>query len=356
MPLLREGGFVDSLFDGVGSSAPAGAVDYPAEIKDLYTILMYGTKTDSGLFATDVVGKQPVGWNSLMTEIQDLIDLGAPQAALTAISPTVELTKMTDEFALMQAFGNKLNAVGDYEEFLDIAVQAVEGYLEAPPDIAEMINTDDVKASFERAQKPQLLRSINRFASGMADVNSVHSSSFVIGLANLETEAQANVDSFARQLDLQSDQVNRQIQGQIAASADRNRLKIAGIESAMSMMLQLKSLEFGTNQFRSQMQFELSRADIIAQTQEQQDQLNLNLADVRWSTDLLMQGVSTIGSIGGTAVIPGKLTPLQHAFSQLGPGIGLAVAVAGAGGGGAAIAASALLPIILGTVANTRGF
>lgn len=353
--LIREGGFVDRLFDGGSSSAPAGAVDYPPEIKDLYTTLMHGTTSGGTPIDVDASGNVPT-WVSLMSEMQALIAAGAPQAALTAINPATELTKMTDEFALMQAFGNQLDTVTTYEELVDVAAQAVESYLEAPPDIAGMIDTSEIKASFERAQKPQLMRAINRFTAGMAEVNSVHSSAFLVGLANLETEAMANVDSFSRQLDLQVDQTNRQIEGQIAASGDRNRLKIAGIESAMNMMLQLKSLEFGTNQFRSQMQFELSRADVVAKSQEQQDQLNLDLADDRWNTDIMMQAVSTIGVIGGTTVVPGKLTPLQHAFSQLGPGIGLAVAVAGAGAGGLGIAAAALVPIILGTVANTRGF
>lgn len=62
---------------------------------------------------------------------------------------------------------------------------------------------DKAVASFEKNARPAHLRNVSRFAGGMADVNAVQSSTFVIGMALIEADFQRDVNAHRSGLEVQ---------------------------------------------------------------------------------------------------------------------------------------------------------
>jgi len=62
---------------------------------------------------------------------------------------------------------------------------------------------DRAVSSYERRARTQHLRGVGRFAGGMADVNAVQSSTFVMGMALLESDFQSDVNAHRSELEVQ---------------------------------------------------------------------------------------------------------------------------------------------------------
>ncbi len=371
------------------SSAPAGSVDYPDYVANAYYQLLTGWREDVDMGAGTLEDLSPfhegthdaqgavtppdqpsAGWTNIMDEVMALMDGtvgggagsgGNPyestlNTTIVATNPTTQLALADTEFDVVQDYGNNLDTVEDYKRFAAAAAEAYDENIGELPAISYDPDLQGLKDAFERQQMGALQRAVNRMHAGMSDVNAVHTSSFIVGDAILETEAAANRDAYARQLDLQAEQFRAQLEAQDQTNRDNRRIKLAAMENGASIMANLHQLELATGQFRSQMQFDLTRANIAADQEEQSNQIDLELAAASWEVDTLTRGMNAIGSIGGTAVIPGKLTPGQHALAQFAPSVGLAVSLATAGLGPVGIAAGFLIPQVLGTRAATGSF
>jgi len=81
---------------------------------------------------------------------------------------------------------------------------------------SDMINS--LVSSYRRRQLRTHLRSVNRFSGGMADINAVNSSAFVIGMALLESDFEQGVSDFQTQITVQLSQASLAHFGQVFMS------------------------------------------------------------------------------------------------------------------------------------------
>ncbi len=134
--------------------------------------------------------------DAVSTGISDMTSVGATSRA-NAKSAMLEIVGAVNPAispVVMEAVANaKSVAVTVMTDAVTAAVDSVQG---AP--IANAVN-----GFRKRALKPHL-RAVNRFAGGMADINAVNSSAFVIGMALLESDFTDNVTDYQAKLELET--------------------------------------------------------------------------------------------------------------------------------------------------------
>ena len=266
------------------------------------------------------------------------------------------------------------NVLTEIDDVVDAAVtKAVDTSVDAV--------VETLIASYEDNTKDQYLRSINRFVAPMADINAVHSSTFVIGMALLEDGYNRDVRTFAantkkelvdRYMNVYATMMNIYI----ATGAQLTRDRIANfnqvfaqyitayiqneqskdqflVQSTSEMMAALKSnINFEASAVN--LQSEINRLKIVASKEQTDRDLELDVADAQWPFDVLLQGGNMLASISGAAsTVNRPMSTAQSALSgalsfgaagaQLGsaiPGVG---SLAGFGIGAAAGVAQAFL-------------
>ena len=144
-------------------------------------------------------------------------------AAVTVTSAAVDTAKNlasaisdTVESAARDAASTSMTSVmGDISPDVDdIIFKAVMGLKATVRDIMseanmlalEVVDSTQVAGAVEAYRKRLLrvhLRSVNRFAGGMADIGAVNSSAFIVGMALLESDQQDNVAEFQSRLELE---------------------------------------------------------------------------------------------------------------------------------------------------------
>src|SRR5690606_3676713 len=75
-------------------------------------------------------------------------------------------------------------AIADWLDYTDAAAAQADSLLPIDESVEEAVK------AFERQNFPALMRSVGRFAAGMADINATMNSSFIIGMAMLEQQFQ----------------------------------------------------------------------------------------------------------------------------------------------------------------------
>lgn len=147
-------------------------------------------------------------------EAQDSIELAETVAdGLVPAMETIVSAEATDMFeaaeeAVSALFPTMENAVSNETE--DLINEAI---VVATTAVSNEIVTSMV-AAYEARALTQHLRAVNRFAGGMADINAVNSSAFVIGMALKEVEFSRDVDDF--QTKTESDLYNKAFDGFLA--------------------------------------------------------------------------------------------------------------------------------------------
>jgi len=88
--------------------------------------------------------------------------------------------------------------------WLSVSINSiVESALQKSSEAASSTWIDSARTSYENSKLPGHLRSIARYASGMASLNAVQHSTFVIGMALMESEFDKEVDLYASQLSVE---------------------------------------------------------------------------------------------------------------------------------------------------------
>lgn len=108
----------------------------------------------------------------------------------TAATKT-DVTSVIEDF-LTQFLGSTVSNLGD------VVTQAIS----AANSAIGLAVIDSAVDNFEQKQMLPYMRGVNRFAGGMADVNAVNSSAFMVGMSNLEAEFQRSVGEFRGDLEL----------------------------------------------------------------------------------------------------------------------------------------------------------
>lgn len=221
-------------------------------------------------------------------------------------------------------FGDRIEDIepeANFEEFLIAAANAVDDNMLSDSYIADLANT------YEETQLPSYFRSINRFTGPMSDLNAVHTSAFVIGLAIMEQDFQNNISAFTANMKMQ-----------------RDRLRTVAVLDAVKGIMQLFSTEVQGDMSRAQLQADFAYKAVLFKTNQYEQDLAISVKDIMWDYDLFMRGGEMLGAISGAASGPTSTPRAASALSgALSGGANAAMTFGQIGG-----AEGALLGLVLG--------
>lgn len=279
-----------------GGGGGSGAVSYPAYMQSQHETWM-----------TDID-----------TEIASATS-NNPFTSATAFDPTDEIAAMSSALAALEV---ELDAF-DPDLLIASTMSAVATALDAQllSDGAIVLAT---KAFSDLADNEFDVKTRPKFLAGMRDINAVQSSTFLVGLANLESDRAKSVESYAADL-------------YIKKFFQRNEL--IGKLSGDFIQLRAAKVQFWLDYTRSRI--DAMRIAIVALKEEADQNLSIDENDARWGIDLYQHAANMLGAIGGGTVSTGKKQASQGQSALGGALAGAAMGAQVGGGYGAAIGAGA---------------
>lgn len=351
----------------MGGGSPAGTADWPAYLVDVH----------ENWLTSDDMSEGRDAMNNSIVELMNVshTDAGNPYFGETAFDPNAALTltsgsplkdmetAVSAAEAVIAALNTSSNwgtmvdtAVGKFTSFADVDFlnslnTAITGLLTALDTILDSSYIDNMVDSFETSKKTRFLRGVGLWAGGMADINAVNTSSFVMGMALRQKDFADSVDQYARELRVNvysrilTEGISAHLKANILLNASKNELVLKGPVIAAEIG-KIKSAMY-TELLR--MQVEVERLTVIAMSENKDEQINLDAREALWDYEVYMYGANLLSSISGAAA--GRKEPKKGmsalsgalAGASIGAGIGPAGSAAGALIGGAAGAILSLL-------------
>jgi hypothetical protein len=239
-----------------------------------------------------------------------------PNAALSLVA-TSPLGKIDTQFtagkAIFDAIVPIMNwggyvdaAVGKFSsfddiDFLDSLDTAISGLLAAVESALSSSSITDMVTAFENNKKVRFLRDVGIWNAGMADINAVHTSSFIIGQALQQIEFSNSVDQYEREI--KANVYTRIIQAGIDAYVKAETLRVHNKDNILiqgpDAMSKLESLKGQLQSQLIQMKAEIERLSIVAMKENTDRQLGIDVDDAKWDMEVYMYGSNVMASISG---------------------------------------------------------
>lgn len=231
-------------------------------------------------------------WVDVADALADALAVGGgPYNTAYSYDPDPNLLDMQDVLDDYVGTVADLDEYSDYDSILTAAIAHVDDDIGLDPNGSLVTAAVD---AYETQQISTNMRAVNRFTGGMADINAVNGSAFVIGLALIENQLQADVGQFQAQLKLQKDK-------------ERN-LTILHTAEGITKLLQLK---LQSQQGVAASQADISRASIIAKREQLEGDLQIDVENQLWDFGLYQQAGTILGSISGTGMVPRPTPKIQ---------------------------------------------
>ena len=202
--------------------------------------------------------------------------------------------------------------------------------------------TDAVNEFEKRAAKAHA-RAINRYTAGMADINAVMGSAFIVGMSLLEADHLDRVNEYQKEIELDlfrntfqsylthhiqtiadqirlygglvSDQVNaftsimaNRISAFTQVHVNKEAAKDRFITGGVREMSELVQFEMDRLLQISQERKDIGRLKIIAKSEESDRNLEIDVADTLWDFDLMQLGGNLLSSGQGAMMPKDRLT------------------------------------------------
>lgn len=266
---------------------PAGKVGFPAYLEFYHRNLL------------GVDGNSTPAWDNgygtymFRHWLESALDAGSsPYTGASAFEPDEDLQDVQDRLDMFEALVQAQDPTTDWQNFSNTAFVAAEILFGTDSDINAEAD------AFEQAQLPSFMRSVSRMTGGMADINAVMGSAFVLGLAGMERDFQSQVSAYRSKVLL-----------------DKKASRVQFIANSVDEMVRLQGLLYDTHRAATAMQAEVSKAHILAKTDEQEQNLEYDIQDAQWELSLFKHAGSMLSAISGIPTVPPQLTKRQQALS-----------------------------------------
>lgn len=242
--------------------------------------------------------------NYMRNAHEDLLDISdnlvaitvagaSPYNAAFAYDPDTDVDAVQDKIDTYFELAEAVTPSDDIGEFFTDAAAFVDAELLSDDYI------DDLTDAYEVTNKPAYLRSISRFTGGMSDINAVHNSSFIIGLA------------------LEEESFNNQLEGFSAGlKQQRDQLRTNAVMTLASMMVTVYQMKLQSTANSANMQQEQGRFTVAAKQNQYDKDLELDVRDVLFDFDVLDRGGMVLGAINGAPAAPNPPGPIQQMGSM----------------------------------------
>lgn len=286
-----------------GGGGTSGAVDFPDHMKTVHKDWL-GFTGEGGDTSVAV---------SLIDSLNNALGTGGnPFENVTLTDPETVLGEIETRYGTFDTAVSGLDESTDWQGFVDDVVSKLDtaGVL-SDIDVATIISNARSKAdlevsaavssaleviqdvvvrsavrSFERRADTARLRSVNRFSGGMSDINAVHSSSYMLGMALIEAQHLQNVDefdagltndlyqgAFSSHVELYKTNFTIELQEAMQEKKIRDTLMAQSAQALMSSLFQRVGLEQASTETLAEVktlrmaavqEYELSNVDIDA--------------------------------------------------------------------------------------------
>ena len=355
---------------GSGGGGGSGQVDYPN-----YMESQHGTWLGDADTLMDAA-RTANPWTGEVSYDPDE-QLAIAWCAVCAFNTVVDgLDHRVDWHAIMTQAQDVLGQVADETSWESSVAQAQDtiGYIadeteweasmsQAKTTIDEII--DDTYISEASSAHNDILNDqlesvdLPKFKAGMADINAVMSSAFVVGQSIMHAYKERNVSKYAGDLGMRLHEQRNNLIG--AGAVERlkfplmkNQMVLKGTEDRLRLALQRNQMianssaemvrfllqEVDFKKAVSHMSVEEKRIHIVAKTEEVDEQQAIDENNALWNLSTLQYGANMMASIGGAAGMTGGNKKPSKAQSALGGAMaGAAAGSAGGPGWGTAIGA-----------------
>lgn len=344
-----------------GGGSATNASDYPSYIKDTHHNWLKGDAVDSG--------------DEMTYSIVDLMNTaqgagGNPYEGETAFDPNAALTlttnspleRMSTRFTTTQTLIDAIDADVDWGGFIDYAATkyakfsdidfldslstAISGLLSVVESALSSTAITNLVTAFENNKKVRFLRDQSLFTAGMADVNAVHTSSFMIGLALQQIEFSNSVDQYEREVkaSIYSNIVQSGIDSYMKANVVRMQNKDAMLLDGARVMVGLETFKGQMSTQLVQLKAEVERLIIIAKQEQTNRQLDIDVDEGEWDLKVYQYGANLLASAAGGVIHKGaKTSDAQSALGGALAGASIGSQVGGTTGAGIGAVAGGIL-------------
>ncbi len=375
----------------MGGGGASGTIDFPTYIKEIHEGWMDG----SGPRQAPISGAPN---NTVEKSIASVMGYEGPPASgfinrnpfyvfRTAglpdgggpTNPTLVLNDVDKRYATYETFINSLDHETDWESVIDTAVSkfAESGVLSSL-DLADIISTSNnnatdmtrnaivaagamiptvtlsnVVSDFRARRQTDLARATTRFSMSLSDVNAVHTSAFMFGVAFIEAENNKAISDFDSQLTLEvyRGAVRDYIQGYIETLRESLRSETINVSirnqllnNAVNSMTTMLSNTADYHRFVTAILLESKRIRTAALFDYEGFKLDVESQRYLWNIRVLHEGSNILAAPSGMAAyVPRGPTKTGSAV-----GGALSGAALGAQAGGAAGPVGAGIGAILG--------
>ena len=293
---------------GGGGGGGSGEIGYPDYLENTHKNFLYG-------------GSIGVGADTMTSSIIDLMDTAqtaaSPYDSESAFNPNAALTLATDsplkrastQFDSADTLISAITATTDWGTYFDTATTKlgdatfisnlqtlVTSLLSSVNTILSNANITNVVTQFENNKKTRFLRDVGVWSAGMADINAVNTSSFIIGLALQQIEFSNSVDNFESQLKLG-------LFDKMLSNAVGSFLKLHAVNIAQGpeLIARLQQMKASLLTDLSKIKLELEKLIIVSKKEQVDKDLAIDVDEALWDLEVYMYGANMLGSISGAA-------------------------------------------------------
>jgi len=333
-----------------GGTASGGTVDYADWIKVLWKELAYqqGANSQPNVrvggslieVLNSMLGVYGNPYYNYSTGVEQAYDpslrlLGMDSKVLYYIEGiTSDATFETTKFGslISKAITEAANAYPNNIDLASAIASAISSAMQEATNLVADVNIDNMVKEYESESKPQHLRNVSRFAAGMADINAVQSSAFVIGMALMENQFSKEVSRFRAQIkaELFSKTVMKAADATASAYINRYATRDGFIAQAVNMMHAIFAMYLNAQAEAMKVGVEVERMSVVAEKERADRQLEIDVAFARWDADALQFAGNFVAALSGGVVGPIGQKP-STAQSALGGALSSAAAAAPTG-------------------------
>ena len=297
-----------STVSGGGSS---GRVDFPSYMKEVHKELLASQgDTDPSSYAilddgVSVLDATQAAWGN------------GPYEGLAAFDPANDLDAMQTRFDTYDAAVTLLSDLTNWQAFFDKAMANIEEdeeltWEQAAEKALKFVDKklipdkyiSDVVEKFECDRRSTLAASRSRFNAGMADVDCVMNSAFLIGQSMLELFHQREVDKFDADLRFKAHQDRVEFVRTAPDSIREFSTRRWGyILQAITQMAKMQDDRIRAQYSAATLQTEISKMTIAAQVEQTNTDAQFDEKEAVWDLELFQYGANVLGAIGGGSTV-----------------------------------------------------
>lgn len=231
--------------------------------------------------------------HAFITYLEDALDAGNPYLDIVSYDPDTDIMDMESSQSSLNSIASSINPTTTWGSYVDAAVAKMST---APLSSSDVDNAVD---NFERKMMPSFARRINEMTAGMADINAVNGSAFIMGMFLLGQGMNTEVAEYRSKLDL--------------SVADRRMaLVLQGAQDmARILLLKMESQKAATAILGDFMKYKIQ-----AKNEKIKQDIDYTVREQTWYVDLHKHGMDMLSAISGMPTVKPALTPEQAMLSN----------------------------------------